>query len=133
MLIVTGLPRSGTSLMMQILAYGGIPIICDGSRLPDIHNPRGYYECDWNWLKEQHPAQIDIWQVCAIKLVDTVISYLPPTKGHRVIFMRRHIDEITESYCLQIEDWCKKPVSRQDMKNFLLERTRYVTKWVSCW
>ena len=42
--IVSGLPRSGTSLMMQMLAAGGMPIMSDEIRAPDTHNPRGYLE-----------------------------------------------------------------------------------------
>jgi hypothetical protein len=64
-IVVTGLPRSGTSLMMQILEAGGIPALTDKRRPPDASNPRGYYEddrvkrliaADASWLDEARPA-----------------------------------------------------------------------------
>jgi len=43
-IVVSGLPRSGTSLMMRILQAGGIPVLSDSHRPADINNPRGYFE-----------------------------------------------------------------------------------------
>ena len=47
--IVSGLPRSGTSLMMQMLAAGGMPVLSDGERQADTDNPKGYFE--WERIK----------------------------------------------------------------------------------
>ena len=44
--IVSGLERSGTSMMMQILYKGGMPVAFDKSRPPNEHNPKGYYELE---------------------------------------------------------------------------------------
>jgi hypothetical protein len=72
-IIVSGVPRSGTSLMMQMLAAGGLPVLTDGVRQADHDNPRGYYE--WERVKTlpQDPACIGETEGKAVK----VISSLP--------------------------------------------------------
>jgi len=68
--IVSGLPRSGTSLMMQMLAAGGLPSLTDGDRKPDIDNPRGY--CEWEPIKQlpKDPMLIDQSEGKAVKIID---------------------------------------------------------------
>ena len=66
--VVSGLPRSGTSLMMQMLEAGGIPPLTDNLRAPDENNPRGYFEfepvkrlrADQSWLDLQHVARVEL-------------------------------------------------------------------------
>lgn len=96
--IVSGLPRSGTSLMMQILEAGGMDVLTDGIRKPDEDNPRGYYEFervkalprgDYGWLEEA--------QGKAVKVIAALLEYLPPVYDYRVIFMHRRMEEILAS------------------------------------
>jgi predicted AlkP superfamily phosphohydrolase/phosphomutase/tetratricopeptide (TPR) repeat protein len=92
--IVSGLPRSGTSLMMQMLEKGGMDIFVDDKRPPDDSNPKGYYEHEavkgivynQSWLK-------DVGQK-AVKIVSHLLFYLPARFHYKIIFMQRDMDEI---------------------------------------
>src|SRR5262245_31100793 len=84
--IVSGLPRSGTSLMMQMLAAGGMPVLSDGERQADIDNPRGYLE--WERIKQlpKDLTVIDGAEGKAVKVISQLLLSLPPTHEYRVIF-----------------------------------------------
>lgn len=95
--IVSGLPRSGTSLMMQMLQAGGMPLLTDGQRAPDEHNPRGYFEhegvkhsrSNLSWL-EQAGGKV-------VKVVHLLLQHLPTERNYRVIFMLRNVEEVIAS------------------------------------
>lgn len=95
--IISGLPRSGTSLMMQILEAGGFDILTDGLRKPDESNPKGYYEYekvkslarDNSWLHEAEGK--------AVKVIAQLLRFLPPEYDYKVIFMKRDMYEIIRS------------------------------------
>jgi predicted Zn-dependent protease len=97
LLIVSGLPRSGTSLMMQILAAGGIPPMTDGERAADSDNPEGYYE--WEAVKSlpRNPALIEQAAGKATKVISALLPHLPPRHRYTVIFMTRPIEQIARS------------------------------------
>ena len=95
--VVSGLPRSGTSLMMQMLAAGGMPVLDDQMREPDDRNPRGYFECeavkrlstDSRWLSDAFGK--------AVKIVSPLVLSLPTAHCYRIVLMRRPIEEIVAS------------------------------------
>jgi hypothetical protein len=95
--IVSGLPRSGTSLMMQMLAAGGMPILSDGERKADSDNPRGYLE--WERIKQlpRDPACIAEAEGKAVKVISLLLLSLPEGYDYRVIFMQRPIVEVLAS------------------------------------
>jgi hypothetical protein len=95
--IVSGLPRSGTSLMMQMLAAGGIPILSDGGRRADVDNPRGYLE--WERIKQlpKDPSCIAEAEGKAVKVISKLLLSLPPAHEYRVIFMQRPLPEVMAS------------------------------------
>ncbi len=95
--IVTGLPRSGTSLMMQMLEAGGIPALTDDARLPDQDNPKGYYELEAVKYTAQDPSWLDEASGCAVKMITALVRMLPMDRPYRVIIMRRRIEEILDS------------------------------------
>src|SRR5579872_2343262 len=96
-MVVTGLPRSGTSMVMQMLAAGGVPVLSDELRAADEDNPRGYLEFEpvKNLLKDSH------WlfeaRGRAIKIIATLLSALPPGLPCRVILCERDLDEVLDS------------------------------------
>ena len=96
-LVVSGLPRSGTSLMMQMLDRGGIPTLTDGVRAADDDNPRGYYEFERVKSTRQDPSWIAGARGKAVKMVSALLYDLPPSETYRVIFMQREIEEVLES------------------------------------
>lgn len=94
-IIVTGLPRSGTSLLMQMLSAGGIPVDTDHQRSADEHNPRGYFEqekvkniaCDPHFLKAG----------MATKIVIPLSFHLPLQKRYHVLWIQRDLEEVITS------------------------------------
>ncbi len=96
--VVSGLPRSGTSLMMQMLQAGGVPLLVDGKRLADENNPKGYYE--YEPVKRMAQAGAGwMGQAAgkAVKIVSPLLLYLPPDYTYRVIFMVRPLAEVIAS------------------------------------
>ncbi|HXM45272.1 MAG TPA: tetratricopeptide repeat protein, partial [Bryobacteraceae bacterium] len=97
LVVVTGLPRSGTSLLMQMLTAGGMDILSDGLRKADADNPRGYLEFepvkklmkDSKWLFEGRGK--------AVKIVAPLLAALPPGLACRVILCERDLDEVLDS------------------------------------
>jgi hypothetical protein len=95
--IVSGLPRSGTSLMMQMLAAGGMPILSDGERQADADNPRGYLE--WERIKQlpKDPGCIAEAEGRCVKVISLLLLSLPEGHEYRVIFMQRPLAEVLVS------------------------------------
>lgn len=97
-IVVSGLPRSGTSLMMQMLAAGGVPIISDHRRSADADNPKGYYEFERvKKLPEGDVAWLNDAPGKAVKIISALLKYLPPKYTYRILFMRREMSEILAS------------------------------------
>ena len=96
-IIVSGLPRSGTSLMMQMLAAGGLSVLSDGERKPDTDNPKGYLE--WERIKQlpKDPQCIVEAENKVVKIVSQLLQCLPRGRDYRVIFMQRPLDEVLKS------------------------------------
>jgi hypothetical protein len=96
--VVSGLPRSGTSMMMKILEAGGLPPLTDNLRTPDEDNPKGYFE--FERVKKMPDGDIS-WvedaQGKAVKVISALLEHLPPAYTYRVLFMQRKIDEILAS------------------------------------
>jgi len=95
--IVSGLPRSGTSLMMQMLAAGGMTILTDQERRPDADNPRGYYEWEPAKLLPKQPELIDQAEGKAVKVVSQLLMSVPEGHEYKVIFMERPLPEVLAS------------------------------------
>jgi hypothetical protein len=95
--IVSGLPRSGTSLMMQMLAAGGMPLLTNLERKPDIDNPRGY--CEWEPIKllPKEPNRIDEAEGKAVKVISQLLLSLPQGRSYKLIFMERPLPEVLAS------------------------------------
>lgn len=103
LLIVSGLPRSGTSLLMQMLAAGGYPILHDDKRNADADNPAGYYEWDQIRQLRSRPELIREADGKAVKVVSLLLPALPTQHRYRIIFLRRPIEQIAESQRRMLE------------------------------
>lgn len=97
-IIVSGLPRSGTSMMMKMLGSAGLKVLTDDLRRPDENNPKGYYEYekvkglkngDFDWLSDAEGK--------VIKVISALLEYLPNPYNYKIIFMQRNMDEILRS------------------------------------
>ncbi len=103
--IVSGLPRSGTSMMMKMLEAGGIPPLTDNIRSADMDNPKGYYEFervkklregDSDWLPEASGK--------VVKVIGALLIELPDDYDYQVLFMRRSMEEILASQAKMLEN-----------------------------
>ena len=97
--IVSGLPRSGTSMMMKMLEAGGLTVMTDAIRQADIDNPKGYYEYERvkNLEKETDKSYVREARGKVLKVISFLLKDLPEDNYYRVIFMRRHLDEVISS------------------------------------
>jgi hypothetical protein len=98
-IVVSGLPRSGTSMLMKMLEAGGVTVFTDGVRQADEDNPRGYFELekvknlqkqtDKGWLREARGK--------AVKVISQLLPELPPENTYRVLFVNRNLQEVMAS------------------------------------
>jgi hypothetical protein len=96
--IVSGLPRSGTSMMMKVLEAGGMEIFTDNQRTADEDNPKGYYELEQvKALKDGDVSWVQDAPGKAVKVISSLLEYLPSTYKYKIVFMRREIAEILAS------------------------------------
>jgi predicted AlkP superfamily phosphohydrolase/phosphomutase/tetratricopeptide (TPR) repeat protein len=133
--IVSGLPRSGTSLMMQMLQAAGLPAKTDGQRQADENNPEGYFE--WEEIKRL-PRQPDLLddqdlEGKAIKVISMLLPALPRRHRYKVIFMNRPADEVAASQHRMIErlggpGTC---ITVEDMARQLREHREQVEQWLA--
>ena len=103
--VVSGLPRSGTSMMMKMLDAAGIPIMTDAIRTADIDNPKGYFEFervkdlekdpDRSWVRDARGK--------ALKVISFLLKDLPDDNAYQIVFMRRDIDEVLASQNKMLE------------------------------
>ncbi len=95
--IVSGLPRSGTSMMMRMIDAGGIPALTDNVRKADVDNPRGYYEFEPVKRTKEDPSWLDRAGGRVVKMVYRLLYDLPPDRQYRIIFTRRKLEEVVAS------------------------------------
>lgn len=97
--VVSGLPRSGTSMMMRMLEAGGIAPFTDGERSADIDNPEGYYEYRRVMDLEQEPDKSWVRGARghALKVISFLLRHLPDDNAYRIVYMRRSLDEVLVS------------------------------------
>jgi len=95
--VVSGLPRSGTSLMMQMLDSTGLDILTDKNRIPDASNPKGYFEYDPVMSIHKDNSWLEDAQNKTVKIVAPLLKYLNPKYRYKIIFMNRDLHEIIKS------------------------------------
>ena len=97
-IIVSGLPRSGTSMMMKMLEAGWLKILTDNLREADANNPKGYYEFERvKQMKDGNLAWLPDAVGKVVKIVTGLIIYLPSDYKYKIIFMKRDLDEVLSS------------------------------------
>jgi hypothetical protein len=101
--IVSGLPRSGTSMMMRMIDEGGIPALTDNIRKADIDNPNGYYEFEPVKRTKHDPSWLEDAPGKVVKMVHLLLLDLPKGHEYRVIFMRRKLEEVVRSQNVMLE------------------------------
>lgn len=132
-IVVSGLPRSGTSMVMKMLEAGGITPLTDHIRTANDDNPLGYYEFervkklkdgDTTWLPEAEGK--------AVKVIAALLTYLPPDYEYRVLFMRRKMEEILASQAKMLENRGEKSDVEDTKMAELFERhVQKVRAWMN--
>ena len=112
--IVSGLPRSGTSLMMQLLQAGGMTLMTDEKRKPDEDNPEGYWE--WEEIKKlpRNPYLIEQAAGKVVKVISALLTRLPVKHRYKIIYMSRPIEEVVASQWAMLQRAGQKPRSENE-------------------
>jgi hypothetical protein len=133
--VVSGLPRSGTSMMMQMLAAGGMPILTDGVRAADEDNPRGYFEFEPVKNTKMDPSWVPGAVGKAVKMVTVLLRDLPPGFEYRVILMRRDLDEVLQSQKAMLARLGRSgaKVSDERLKEFFSKELETVARCLRDW
>ncbi|RLS92156.1 MAG: sulfotransferase family protein [Planctomycetota bacterium] len=95
--IVSGLPRSGTSMAMQMIVAGGIAPLTDAARTADDDNPRGYYELDRVKQLASDKSWLDEARGKVVKVIHMLVAQLPDDRAYRVVFLDRDLREVVQS------------------------------------
>ena len=95
--VVSGLPRSGTSLMMQMLDKGGCEVLVDGKREADVSNPKGYYEYEPVMSIHKSNLWLEEAKDKVVKIVAPLLKFLSPKYRYKIIFMTRDLNEVIKS------------------------------------
>jgi hypothetical protein len=130
--VVSGLPRSGTSMLMRMLAAGGMPILTDHIRKPDENNPRGYYELEGVKKVKEDASWLEGAVGKAFKMVSQLLYELPSDKQYRIIFMQRRMEEVLASQkkMLQTEGKSTGGVSDEQMAMLFRKHLSMVESWL---
>jgi sulfotransferase family protein len=128
--IVSGLPRSGTSLMMQMLDFGGMPVVTDNIRTADTDNPRGYYEYEIVKKIKQDASWLPATRGKAFKMISQLLYDLPPTEHYRIIFMERDVDETVRSQEKMLERLGKKAAPSDQIKGAFAIHLNSLKDWL---
>ncbi len=132
-IVVSGLPRSGTSMMMKMLAEGGLPVLTDAIRTADEDNPNGYFELEQvkqlaegqkTWLANAHHK--------LVKVISALLEHLPPEHHYKVLFMERQIPEILASQRKMLERRQEtSTISDAEMEAQFREHLKAIKYWLA--
>jgi hypothetical protein len=129
-IIVSGLPRSGTSLMMQMLDRGGVEVVTDHLRSADTDNPRGYYEFEPVKKIKRDASWLPSTRGKAVKMVSQLLYDLPPDETYRILFMERNLDEVLRSQEMMLERLGRTPHPRDSMKRAFALHLERLHEWL---
>jgi hypothetical protein len=130
-IFVSGLPRSGTSLMMQVLDAGGVEVVTDNVRAADTDNPRGYYEFEKVKQVKRDASWLPDVRGKGVKMVSQLLPNLPPTERYRVIFMERDFAEMLDSQERMLRRLGRPAVPRDEMIRAYTLHLKRVHEWLA--
>jgi hypothetical protein len=131
--IVSGLPRSGTSMMMKMLEAGGMSVLTDGVRTADEDNPQGYYEFERVKQIERDTEWLEDARGKAVKMIAALLRHLPPDYDYEIVFMRRDIREVLASQRRMLVHRGETPdaVSDARMAELFKRHLKQVESWLA--
>ena len=130
--VVSGLPRSGTSMMMSMLEAGGVPALTDEIREADADNPKGYYEFERVKKIKGDTAWLDDANGKVVKIISQLLLGLPPSHQYKIIFMERKMEEIlaSQEQMLVRRGTDGRGVSDEQMAPLLAKHVEQVKGWI---
>ena len=130
--VVSGLPRSGTSMLMKMLEAGGVEPLTDNVRTADEDNPRGYYEFERVKKLPQDTAWLPEARGKAVKVLAELVTKLPGGYNYKIIFIRRNINEILASQRKMIVRRGEDPdaVSDRELRALFNSYLRLLGSWI---
>jgi len=130
--IVSGLPRSGTSMMMRMIVSGGIPALADDHRAADEDNPLGYFELEAAKATQSDSNWVALAQGKVVKLVHVLLPSLPPAHFYRVVMLHRDLDEVIASQRKMLARSGRDGAQLPDttLKNLFKAQMETVRKWL---
>jgi hypothetical protein len=128
--IVSGLPRSGTSLMMQMLDNGGVAVITDQVRTADTDNPRGYYEFEPVKTIQRDTSWLPATRGKAFKMVSQLLYHLPPNETYRIVFMERDLEEVLLSQEKMLVRLGRTPAPREQIRHAYAVHLERLHDWL---
>lgn len=130
--IVSGLPRSGTSMMMRMLAEGGLPILTDELRRADDDNPKGYFELEVvRQLKEGNAMWLKEANGKCVKVISSLLEYLPAEYHYKIIFMERDPKETLASQKKMLDHRGEDPkISDEEMEQQFQAHLSAMRPWL---
>lgn len=132
-IIISGLPRSGTSMMAKMLEAGGVSVLVDNIREANEDNPNGYYEFERvKKLPEGDTAWLGKTQDKAVKVISALLKYLPDDYSYKILFMRRDINEIIASQNKMLENRSEAPsqVEEEELARMFNKHLDQVYGWL---
>lgn len=130
-IIVSGLPRSGTSLMMQMLHGGGLPVVTDAVRSADTDNPRGYFEFEPVKKTRDDPSWLPAVRGKVVKMVSSLLYDLPPTELYRIVFMERELGEVLDSQEKMLQRLNRPVATADSMRSSFVLHLERLSRWLS--
>ena len=130
--IVSGLPRSGTSMLMKMLEAGGMEVLTDNIRTADEDNPKGYYEFERVKQTEHDQSWLEDARGKAVKMISALLKHLPQGYTYKVIFMRRKIEEILDSQRQMLirREEPTDTVSDEKMAELFRQHLQQIAAWI---
>lgn len=131
--VVSGLPRSGTSMMMKMLSEGGLEVVTDSIRAADEDNPNGYLEFEpVKKLMEGQSAWVQDAGGKLVKVISALLEHLPPAYDYRIIFMERQIKEILASQQKMLQRRNEAPTATDaELETRFDEHLRAIKYWLA--
>lgn len=130
--IVSGLPRSGTSMMMQMLEAAGLEVATDGRRLADSDNPKGYFELAAVKRLRADSSFLEAAIGQAVKVVSPLVPFLPSEYDYRIISMERDLEEVLASQRVMLDRRGNSDVRQAD-DEALARAYRHQLEKVNLW
>ncbi len=131
--IVSGLPRSGTSLMMKMLVAGGMDALTDNIRKADEDNIQGYFELEKVKKLENDASFLEEAKGKAVKIIASLLKYLSEKYQYKIIFMKRELDEVLASQKLMLirRGEPTDRISNEEMKDIFFKHLKSVEEWLT--